>query len=326
MGKGKSLTGKLCSAYKDFQTDLEWSFSYASTRLLLKGCKALRLSGAEKRLEQKRDRFILDYLRDLLQPVFEGYAADQDMGEYVPNAPIWVCWWTGMETAPELVKRCVESIRKNACGHPVHVITRDNVSQYIQIPEFLMRKVENGDVCLANFSDYLRVKLIATYGGLWLDATIFCTGPIPPAFFDNPIYTMKGGPNADAFLSRCRWTGFCLGGWKGNLFYRMLVSTFERYWQNNQHAITYLFFDYLILLLCEKVPVIGERMEAIPPNNTRRDDLQVAMAENRSTAEAHKVICEDTVLYKLSWKGSYETVAADGSPSLYGALLLGTLA
>ena len=41
---------------------------------------------------------------------------------------IWISfvWWQGLEQAPNLVKVCVDSIKKNAGDHRVIVLTEDN--------------------------------------------------------------------------------------------------------------------------------------------------------------------------------------------------------
>ncbi len=36
---------------------------------------------------------------------------------------IWICWWQGIDQAPSIVKKCVDSIRKHAGNHKVIIIT-----------------------------------------------------------------------------------------------------------------------------------------------------------------------------------------------------------
>ena len=49
-------------------------------------------------------------LSDLIQK----YKNIDDIGVFEENAPVWVCWWTGVEMAPDLVKQCIKSIRKQS--------------------------------------------------------------------------------------------------------------------------------------------------------------------------------------------------------------------
>ena len=320
----KRIANRLKRAWTLFQRDAEWSVLYALMCLLVKISKRIGSSKLTAWLTEQVDQYILSRLSDQLRCVFAHFRDDQSPGEYQEDAPVWVCWWTGLENAPELVKRCIQSIQQNAGQHPVHVISKDNYSHFISIPQYMLDKVQTGNLGLAHFSDYIRVKLIAEHGGLWLDATIFCTGNISQLCFDLPIFTSKGPVQEGEFISQHRWTGFCLGGWKGNVFYQMLAMALECYWNNNQHAITYLFFDYIILLIYENNETVTSLMDRVPENNIHRHTLQSALTNNVSIARIHEFLYPDTVLHKLSWKGNYAMWSSDGSPTVYLALLDGT--
>ena len=49
----------------------------------------------------------------------------------VSKEPIWVMWWQGEENAPEIVKCCINSIRKNANNHEVIIISEKNLKNYV---------------------------------------------------------------------------------------------------------------------------------------------------------------------------------------------------
>lgn len=38
----------------------------------------------------------------------------------------------------------------------------------------------------------IRVQLIKKYGGLWLDASIYCTKELEESMFSFPVYSLKG--------------------------------------------------------------------------------------------------------------------------------------
>lgn len=55
----------------------------------------------------------------------------------------WVFWWQGIEEAPELVKACIKSQRRNIPSMVRQiVITKDNYKEYISVPDCVMDKVE----------------------------------------------------------------------------------------------------------------------------------------------------------------------------------------
>ena len=88
---------------------------------------------------------------------------------------IWICWFQGIENAPELVKACYNSVLKNYKDKEIIVLTEENYEQYVDIPEYILKKWKKGYISFAHFSDILRIELLSKYGGLWLDSTIFTT-------------------------------------------------------------------------------------------------------------------------------------------------------
>lgn len=309
---------------KDLASDLKFSPGFAMARLCANLCSRAGLRSIAAPAARKKDAFIRSYLRETLEPLLVQYADDTGAGTHDPNAPIWVCWWSGEETAPPLVKRCIRSIRENAGDHPVHFITRETHSSYLQIPDYMLEKVEKKQMGLAHLADYIRVKLLAEHGGLWLDATIFCSGTVPALCFELPFFTCKSPRQPCGYLSEMRWVTFCLGGWKGNVFFRFLRDAFERYWQSSPCAIDYLFFDYVIELACDRLPAVRELLDAVPENNLHRDDLQAAMNAALPATEFDHVIRPDTTLYKLSWRETYAEQAANGEDSIFTFFTRGT--
>ena len=112
---------------------------------------------------------------------------------YVPNSSgvIWSMWWQGEENCPEVVKLCWASMRKHCGSHKLIIITKDNYQDYVTIPEYILAKVEAGSLLLAHLADIIRVNLLAKYGGLWLDSTIFVAKEIPEEVFSMEFFTIK---------------------------------------------------------------------------------------------------------------------------------------
>ncbi len=106
-----------------------------------------------------------------------GYFADEKK-EYniTPEESeyIWVSWLQGLEAAPVLVQKCIESIKRQSKGKKYVFITMDNLEEYVEIPDYVMKKFNGGIIRPAFFSDIIRLMLLDKYGGLWVDATVFC--------------------------------------------------------------------------------------------------------------------------------------------------------
>ncbi len=300
-----------------FRSDCYFSSYYACLRITDEIGRRLGAKKLSDKAHVKKDRWIIDFLDKTLKPVIDEMRDVNETGIYVENAPIWVCWWTGEETAPLIVQRCISSIRENAGNHPVHLITQNNYCDYLKIPDYMIEKVHKKKIVLANFSDYIRSSLIAEYGGLWLDATIFCLKPIPEEYFQMPVFTCKSPKTHSRYVSEFQWTAFVLGGWKGNVLYRYLKTAFELYWKKNDTAIDYLLIDYLIKLAKDRIPSVEEYLDIVPINNLHRDDLQAAMNAALPASAFFEVIKPDTCLYKLSWREQYAEYTSDGKTTVY---------
>lgn len=101
---------------------------------------------------------------------------------------IWICWFQGMENAPKLVKRCYASVKRNMPDKEIIVITKENMDQYVNFPDHILKKWKRGLITDTKMSDFLRMELLIRYGGLWMDSTIFLSGPIPDWVYEKDIF------------------------------------------------------------------------------------------------------------------------------------------
>lgn len=304
-----------------FVNDCYFSLKLAFIRLIDDWSTILHVKTVSCYWHRKKDEWILKYLHNLFVPLIVDYREDRFKGEYEKDAPIWICWWTGEKTAPPIVKQCIKSINKYSSGHPVNMITKDNYTEFLDIPEYILQKLRNDQMCIANFSDYLRFSLLEKYGGLWLDATIFVSDFLPEAYFNESLFTCKSHVCECRYISKFRWTSFCFGGWKGNILFRFFKDAFELYWAKNDLAIDYLLVDYIINIAYDLIPSVRLQLERIPLNNLERDNLQAAMNDALCEDEFVNVIKEQTILYKLSWREEYSTVTSDQQKSIYAVFL-----
>ena len=64
--------------------------------------------------------------------------------------------------------------KKIPCDYAqLHLITYENYSDYVELPDYVVEKHKNGTISRAHFSDVLRFSLLKTYGGMWIDSTAF---------------------------------------------------------------------------------------------------------------------------------------------------------
>lgn len=100
---------------------------------------------------------------------------------------IWQYWAQGFEkrNMPELVRICLDSVERYSGEYRLIRLTDKNISEYIDIPLYIQEKKDNGVLPIAQFSDLLRLMLLATYGGVWLDACVLLTGELPELFYES---------------------------------------------------------------------------------------------------------------------------------------------
>jgi hypothetical protein len=104
--------------------------------------------------------------------------------ELPTNKVIWQYWGQGLagDNLPEVVKLCFQSVDRFKDDYTVIRVDDDTFGQYIDLPDFILEKRASGMINRTFFSDMLRLALLKTYGGVWLDATILLTDSLPKDF------------------------------------------------------------------------------------------------------------------------------------------------
>lgn len=161
---------------------------------------------------------------------------------------IWTAWFQGKESAPPLVKLCIESFSKIP-DHQIIVVTSDNYKEYISLPKFIIKKFEKGIISYTAFSELIRLELLSVYGGIWIDATVFIHKPVTVSLEDEPFYTLKGVSS----LKRGEFLGFVPVYFMGcREKYDAVVEVRDylfSYWEANNKQIDYFLIDYCFKLV-----------------------------------------------------------------------------
>ena len=250
---------------------------------------------------QLKHKAILDYLGGKYTAVIDKYkASTMPLARLVPDCPIWICWFQGEKNMPAIVKGCLRSVREHCGMHVVRVITMDNLADWISLPGHVMDKVNHKEITLTHFSDIVRNALLTEQGGIWLDATIYLTDELQG--WDLPFYTIKQDCQPDhKFVSEYMWTGFCMGGVKGNPLNSFVRDALYEYHRKERGLIDYLLIDYIIALGYNTVPAIKRLVDNVPCSNPGLYYMQHNMS--RPTDENHlKEVCEGTSVFKLNYK------------------------
>lgn len=175
---------------------------------------------------------------------------------------IWQYWGQGVNECniPQVVKYCFESVDKYSNDYIIIRLDDSSISDYIDLPDFLIEKLNSGLISKTFFSDVLRVILLKTYGGIWLDATILLTDSIPKYMISGNYFVFQRDHNV---IDKDFWkkSYAYYWNWDSRFKVNMLTSFFYskpndvvvttlcdlllNYWKNNDQAIDYFFFQIL---------------------------------------------------------------------------------
>lgn len=168
---------------------------------------------------------------------------------------IWQYWAQGFDNVPSVVQRCLDSVDRWGDDYVVIRLDDSSIMDYIVLPECINKK--RPCMSRAYFSDLLRLCILAVYGGLWLDATVFLSGPIPEYVFEDEFFLYQRDPEEE---NKSYWENayaYYFGWGKGfrvnmlsSVFYsskdagivKMLCGLMIYYWYKGNTAIPDYFF------------------------------------------------------------------------------------
>lgn len=254
------------------------------------------------------EQFVFEFLEEEFSNLIQKYEEIPDAT--MPNSEssnIWTLWWQGLEQAPEIVKVCLKSQQENMVskGFQYTVITKDNWKQFIDLPKHIIDKVDSEKITLTHFSDIIRAELLKRYGGIWIDATVFCNKKLDlePV---TELYTAKYSSTPKS-LTLSRWAGFLIGDKQGSKLFSFMSEAFSQYWEKYNSLVAYLLIDYIIAIACKHFPEIRKQYEQIPINQT---GLWEMLREMNKPYD--KDIWNQAVQTADFWKLSYKDEFNDG--------------
>lgn len=162
-----------------------------------------------------------------------------------PNK-IWICWFQGMDAAPQLVKACYLSICKHlGAKYEITVIDENNIYKYVQFPEFIIEKYKKGYISKTMFSDIVRLELLSQYGGIWIDATVFCSGEDIPSYMLNDDLFLFQIVEPDLLTQATRIDSWYISSCQNNKLILLTKYLLFDYWQHYNILVDYfLMFDF----------------------------------------------------------------------------------
>lgn len=235
-------------------------------------------------------------------------AFDQTYDHTLPHQAsnkVWVCWFQGMDTAPELVQQCYRSLQENLTDREIILITRENMAEYVTFPDYILEKWESGMITNTHMTDLLRLELLIRHGGMWVDATVLCTRPqaqIPSYYFDSDLFFYQClKPGRDGHSHLC--SSWLLSAKTNNQLLMAVRHLCYTYWQKQTKMMDYFLLHDFMSICMEHYPEIWKSI--VPCSNATPHILLLRLFENYDGQMYHH-ICQQTPFHKLSYKFTEE--------------------
>lgn len=246
-------------------------------------------------LYQKRT---YNYLKRKYIPMLDKFSPCEvsDSGQ---SSPVWVAWLQGEEAAPPLVRKCIDSIRKHAGNREVRVVTWNNLDSYIDIPDYIIERLNHHQMQFAQFSDYIRIALLCKYGGIWVDATVLLTAPIPDEISGSPLFFFRSAVDNSPVIRNSSWF---IVSCPGNPVVQKMKYLLECYWQREHKLKDYFILHLFLSCLVdsdEECREIWNNMHFV--GNMEAHRMQSLLFEQYSE-KLFDDICSGSTIHKLTYK------------------------
>lgn len=264
-----------------------------------------------------------NYLKNKYVKKIKGMEKQEGTGKF--SNKIWWCWLQGEENCPPLQKACLESLRKNLKDREIIVINKDNLYEYIDMPEYIKEKYRKKIISNTHFSDLVRLQLLTKYGGTWIDSTAYCTGD-DKELFDKPLFVYKN-LNSIWYANKNKFDmepivadNWFITSEIGNPILTMVRDLLFDYWKNYNYLVDYFIFHYFFTMVVrykysEEFDKISLKSHLIPHL------LQFVCFETYNQKKAYDIFNQST-FHKLTHKVDLENIKED---SYYNMIIKGEI-
>ena len=202
------------------------------------------------------------------QPIISNYFKNEveknsfKAKQQISGKIIWQYWGQQADdiALPAVVQRCFDSVDRYKGDYQLIRLNDKTICEYLDFPEFVWKT--NGEFKFSKtfLSDLLRLALLSVYGGVWLDATILLTAPLPEKFIDQEYFLFQ---RSDDEPCKSFWAGPHTSYWswdrryrvkmlnsiifakKGNIVMTTMLDLILHYWKTEDKIINYFFFQIL---------------------------------------------------------------------------------
>lgn len=239
---------------------------------------------------------------------------------------VWIFWGQGEENMPPLIHACYRQLTH--FNHNVTLVTNQNVDDYISLSPVIMDKVLSGRITWAHYSDIVRNTLLAQYGGLWLDATVWVSGKLPfEKLSQLSLFSSNGKVPVTNHSIRFwtsfeyNWSSWCLfANAKRYKLFEFVSEMLQAIAINERCWPDYVIQDYFILYACRNFQQVRNDMQKCQKYECKyRNRLAELMNSPWSEKDYLNLIKTDFV-FKLSFRSKWKRYDPSGRQTFYGKI------
>ena len=261
------------------------------------------------------------YLMERYAPVLRSKMSDVRGKTLEHEHPkvIWWCWLQGIENAPSIVKACFNSL-KRLTGYSLVVIDNSNWREYVELPEYIVKKWEKKQISPALFSDLLRLELLIKYGGTWIDSTVLCAGfkefeslSSSSGSSSSPsVQEFKNYLEADLFLFQYTKQGsipVSISNWfisahSNNEVLIALRDMLYAYWKDYDCVLDYYIFHLFFVVISKEYP---DQILAMPYGQSQNSLVLLHHWSEKFDQKKWDKLTSQVCFHKLAFRVSEET-------------------
>ena len=211
---------------------------------------------------------------------------------------IWTCWFQGRENAPRVIKSCLASWERNNPNWDFRCLDASSIERYVPIRQYL--DLNKQTLTAASLSDFVRILLLAEFGGVWVDASLFCNRPLDewlPDLLQERFFAFAE-PAPDRPLSS--WflaaepTSYLISSWR-----RRAVE----YWSRRTATDDYYWFHHIFRAMLVADGRAAQAWSKVPRiSATGPHALQFGGRMYRDRREVEQEINWETPVFKLTYR------------------------
>lgn len=220
------------------------------------------------------------------------------------NRTIWIYWKQGLDSAPKIVRKCYKSICSNKPDDfSIVLLTDENLNSYVQLPDYIWAKYNQGYITVTHLSDIIRLELLSMYGGCWIDATVFCSSTIPRYMMSGDMFFFKlASVMCNPVLKLSSWWIYAE---QSNRMIHLTRQMLYEYWKKENEIRSYFLLHIMMSKIIDEDPLSRGIFYNIPYFNSGNAHVLQGKLGVEYDRNEWEIIQNISPVHKLTYKKRY---------------------